>query len=478
MYKVLLADDEALILAGLRRKIDWNALGFEIIGECMDGKKLLNEILAKQPDLLVLDIQMPYMNGLEVLNSIRGIISIPSIVISGFSDFAYAQEAIRCGVIDYLLKPVSPAMLQSAVLKAKQQLDLSGIHKQMDSGLIFHFIRLNIEQMQEEDLLRSLTLSGNKKYYRVIAFNTGFSIRDHMGDEISCARFDEKTSVAIIHSDLLPDDYPMYLNERFSFDGSAGVSDSFTALRGLPVRTDEAVLSLRTAWLKSGVYLWPTENEAASISYFIRQAKRMAEDVHALRRFMELLPEYVLSHRLNVQSVEQIYNTLISYGTHADMKPVQFTRWDEIIGLYAEPKEMMAALCSHLNPESDINSELTSARIVSCVEEILQQNYAQSVTLQGMASRFHIDMSYLSTLFHEHTGKTFTSYLTDIRINHACEYLRTTTLSNAKIAQLCGFADDSYMKKVFRKVINQTPSAYRAANLGENMVTESEESGK
>lgn len=112
------------------------------------------------------------------------------------------------------------------------------------------------------------------------------------------------------------------------------------------------------------------------------------------------------------------------------------------------------------------------------MEETLQQDYAQSVTLQRMASRFHIDMSYLSTLFHEHTGKTFTSYLTDIRINHACEYLRTTTLSNAKIAQLCGFANDSYMKKVFRKVINQTPSAYRAANLSENMVTESEESGK
>ena len=86
------------------------------------------------------------------------------------------------------------------------------------------------------------------------------------------------------------------------------------------------------------------------------------------------------------------------------------------------------------------------------MEETLQQDYAQSVTLQGMASRFHIDMSYLSTLFHEHTGKIFTSYLTDIRINHACEYLRTTTLSNAKIAQLCGFANDSYMKKVFRMV--------------------------
>ena len=71
MYKVLLADDEALILAGLRRKIDWNALGFEIIGECMDGKTLLNEVLAKQPDLLVLDIQMPYMNGLEVLRQYR-----------------------------------------------------------------------------------------------------------------------------------------------------------------------------------------------------------------------------------------------------------------------------------------------------------------------------------------------------------------------------------------------------------------------
>lgn len=79
-----------------------------------------------------------------------------------------------------------------------------------------------------------------------------------------------------------------------------------------------------------------------------------------------------------------------------------------------------------------------------------------------MASRFHIDNSYLSSLFREETGKTFTNYLTEIRVQHACEYLRTTALTNSKIAQLCGFTSDSYMKKVFRKVLGITPSAYRA----------------
>ena len=192
MYKVLIADDEPLILAGLRKKISWGSLGFEIVGECTDGKTLLDELVSKNPDLLVLDIQMPHMTGLQVLRAIRDISNIPSIVISGFSDFSYAQEALRYGVIDYLLKPVSSSMLQSAVLKAKQHLDLNTVNGRRDAGLMFQFLKLNIDKISDSALLSRLALSGSCRYYWVAAFHGGCAIKHRNDVEIAMLRYDEE----------------------------------------------------------------------------------------------------------------------------------------------------------------------------------------------------------------------------------------------------------------------------------------------
>ena len=463
MYRVLLADDEPLILAGLRRKIDWTALGFEIVGECTDGRMLLEQVTALQPDLLVLDIQMPHMTGLQVLNAVRRIADIPSIVISGFSDFAYAQEALRYGVVDYLLKPVPSAMLQEAVLKAKQRLELTPIKGQSQTSLVFQFLRMNIDKISEHTLMHLLGLSGERRYTWVAALHSGCALREHPGVEVALLRNDGETMLAVFHADRLPEDYGACLSSCLTFDGCAGVSRPLRGFTALPDAADEAIAALETSWFGRGVYLWSTENEEQSVRFLLTQLEKKGQSSAQISELLSELPTYLREHRLNVRSVETVYNTLIAHcGPRADAQPVHYHTWKEIRAKYRNADYLLTQLHRMLVPGADTDTAAFSSRaVVFRVMAILQEDYDQSISLQDMATRFHIDNSYLSSLFREVTGKTFTSYLTQIRVQHACGYLANTTLTNAKIAQLCGFTSDSYMKKVFRKVLGMTPSAFR-----------------
>ena len=115
MVKVFLVEDEAIIRRGIRDNIDWASHGFEFAGEAGDGEYAYPLILKAQPDILVTDLKMPFMDGLELSRLVKK--TLPRtriIVLSGYNEFEYAKEAIKIGISDYLLKPVSSAGLIDA----------------------------------------------------------------------------------------------------------------------------------------------------------------------------------------------------------------------------------------------------------------------------------------------------------------------------------------------------------------------------
>ena len=123
MVKVFLVEDEAIIRHGIRDNIDWASHGFEFAGEAGDGEYAYPLILKAQPDILVTDIKMPFMDGLELSRLVKK--ALPRtriIVLSGYNEFEYAKEAIKIGISDYLLKPVSSAGLIDALKKAADEI--------------------------------------------------------------------------------------------------------------------------------------------------------------------------------------------------------------------------------------------------------------------------------------------------------------------------------------------------------------------
>lgn len=112
MVKVFLVEDESIIRRGIRDNIAWESHGFEFVGEAGDGEYAYPLLLNTKPDILITDIKMPFMDGLELSRLVKK--SLPKtriIILSGYNEFEYAKEAIKIGISDYLLKPVTSVSL-------------------------------------------------------------------------------------------------------------------------------------------------------------------------------------------------------------------------------------------------------------------------------------------------------------------------------------------------------------------------------
>ena len=124
MYKALLVDDEALTREAIKENIHWEEAGFTLVGTCENGREAVEAIKSSAPDLVLTDICMPYMDGLELAEYICG--NCPetrTVIISGYDEFEYAKKAVRYRVMEYILKPVTPAELTEVLRRAKESLD-------------------------------------------------------------------------------------------------------------------------------------------------------------------------------------------------------------------------------------------------------------------------------------------------------------------------------------------------------------------
>jgi len=124
VYRMIIADDEPKIRNGLRKMLDYNQFGIEVVGEAEDGEIALREVMEKQPDILFLDICMPFINGLDLIHRLKeNAQDCQIIIITGFDQFSYIQEAIKLQVFDYLLKPVTKSGLTETVCRVCDELN-------------------------------------------------------------------------------------------------------------------------------------------------------------------------------------------------------------------------------------------------------------------------------------------------------------------------------------------------------------------
>ena len=123
-YTVLLVDDEEEVIQVIMKKIDWEALGFSVIGYAHNGVNALEMVEELQPDIVMTDIKMPYMDGMELANRIKTEFPASRILIfTGFDEFEYAKEAVHLEVEEYILKPVNAQELTRVFSQMKDKLD-------------------------------------------------------------------------------------------------------------------------------------------------------------------------------------------------------------------------------------------------------------------------------------------------------------------------------------------------------------------
>ncbi|OXS62737.1 hypothetical protein B1A99_02465 [Cohnella sp. CIP 111063] len=241
LFKAIIVDDEPQIRKGLRTIISWEAAGFALVGEAADGEEALSLIQREPPDLVVTDVKMPRKDGIELSKLIRE--RYPDtvvLILSGYNQFSYAKEAMKHGVVDYLLKPVDPVELASALGELREKLASSVRHKlesakaakTMRTALLGKWVRGESSSKHYGEAAALGVDVRSEAHYRMIVFSLDRydEIVAVSGDEIALKRF----AIENVVEELLGDQgYLFEISDRYygclvaereeGYDGDRGV---------------------------------------------------------------------------------------------------------------------------------------------------------------------------------------------------------------------------------------------------------------
>lgn len=499
MYKVVLADDETIALEGLRTLTDWEELGFEVCGACENGEEALAAIIRSSPDLVITDIRMPEIDGLELIRRVRSLdMEQPIfIVLSGYGEFEYARTAIRYGVRHYLLKPVVDAEWDKVLTDITDELELRLKQTMQQSMLASQLLPLAIARMLEghwsepeeeaaEQMDRLDEAATGWTYVHVegqssnvtdlcreLAGPAGALFIDLPGDQAGLVVESSETAAGLADQ--------LYAGLTISgVKGSVSIGPSVRSLRELPVSYREAAgAAARHYFYSGGSGPVDSASEAEGpVNYTLPSAELIEELISAVER-------------LHVQKVVEKLGELFSVfkENRTDPGVVQMTGMDimlrsmELLKEFGgsddpwigsldffrtEPKSLEAlqvtletALGTSMNyirQHKERNSEHPLIR----VECFLRDHYSEHLTVKEIAEHFYINPVYLGQAFIKKHGISILEYIHNLRIEAAKKRLIDTHDTVRSIVESVGYVHYHHFLREFEKRTALKPVVFRA----------------
>lgn len=415
MIKVFLVDDEIIIREGIRNSFPWEESGYTLVGEAPDGEIALPMIRDANPDILITDIRMPFMDGMALCREMkRQMPWVGVIIISGYDDFAYAREAISLGVQEYMLKPV-------AIRELKEVLDRISAR-----------IREKRRELEDWNLRRE-RLASSDSFLREQLLSSLFS--DEMDERQSGNILQQMRALGInlaascyaVVDISFPDDFHALGREVI-----ASLSENNGAVHVCPIRCGARAL-----------VLGDSEEDTEERAYaFANSVARELEHIGCT--------QMLLTIGEIVHSFAQVRHAMQSarHTRHvAADNPDDSLRIVGVRELGQRPRPARS------------NTSIDEARAY------LAAHFSNpNLMLQDVARAVHMSGSRFSTVFAQETGQTFTEYLTGLRIARAKELLRSTDMRSSQIAFEVGYNDSHYFSYLFKKNTGETPSEYRKQN--------------
>ncbi|SDA70521.1 two-component system, response regulator YesN [Lachnospiraceae bacterium G11] len=412
--KVFLVDDEIVVREGIRESFPWDDSPYTLVGEAPDGEMAIPMIRDTNPDIVITDIKMPFMDGIELCRLLRSQLPwIGIIVLSGYDEFEYARQCIQLGVREYLLKPINAEDLRQALDKV--------------SGLLKEERRTR----EHAESLRARTES-DTRFLREKLLGSLFS-EDAMEEDAVSALEQLRTMGYSVHA-------PFYVV----------IDAAFSSVdKGQPISEDLA--------LSSSGSIFATKSRTGSRILVLGDTVADAEErVYAAATS--------LAQELERAGCETIR---IGIGDIVD-KPgdifKSFKAARHIRHILVE-KNDAKALIFGTREMGDTPTDKKSSAVISEAKLYMSKNFTDSnLMLQDVAKAVNMSNSRFSTVFSQQNGQTFTEYLIYLRLKKAKELLRTTDKRSSQIAFDVGYNDAHYFSYIFKKNVGMTPSEYRAQN--------------
>lgn len=524
LYRVLLVDDEEDIRVGISRKMDWAGLGFALVGEAENGKDALELAESLRPDVVLTDIKMPFMDGLELCRILT--MRLPAskfVVFSGFDDFEYAKQAIQMNVSEYILKPINAQELSAVLMRLREQLDRERTERQnvetlrlryeeslpMLRGLFLtrlldgrvprdraaelaerydaalpgaavlaalvhmdggqdrsELLTLSVQQLFEENL----KLEGCA--CRTFLYNDSVAMLASLGDGVSIYAFIEAVNRVCALAES-------YLGQRLT----VGVGAPCAALGDLPQSADGARSALEYRGLVGrgrAIYIGDLEPDAAARPAFgesdeeeLVGAVKLCGEAE-VRAAVDRLAEKVRASGLAMAQCQLFFLELLTCllrltrSTGLEVEDVFGEGFTGAVQAadFASPEELgqwCFERCLRIQTLLRRQRTDTTGRTVEKAREFIGAHYGESeLSVEMLCEHLHLSPAYFSTLFKREVGMSFTAYVTVVRMEAAAALLRNTEEKTYLIAQHTGYADPNYFSYVFKRHFGVSPTKYRA----------------
>ena len=517
METLFIADDEASIREGLKYIADWEALGFRLCGEASNGADALAQILALQPSLAMLDVRMPKMHGTEVIRRAREAgYQGKCIILSGYSDFKYAQEAIRGGVSYYLTKPLDEDELYAVVDEVKAALSAQRQHSSHVTAMKNKAKSVILHELITDTLDTPLTPEDIEHYrlqaeaYQVVVcedFHTHSAAAPYTFAELLKVINRENTIFEHLSIDgrdivLLKgshglsklSDFLEHYEDHPPQEGSP--MESMFLTYGRPVYTlDEVHLSYEdAARLLSRRFfcaqeqhaigyemLWhssPAESQMSlSEGTLTDFAERFVGYIQAYNRRMtvETLSEleYGLSHISDEIAEIKLFLTDLylrikeSMNRHYASAEIPFLSNSTVIA-YIGRRNYLYEIIKFLSEQFEmIMNAIGSPSRDTVLDDVLfyiDHNFQNNIKLETIAPLFGYNSAYLGKIFSKTVGENFNSYIDHKRIELSKQLLLENKLKVYEIAEQIGYKNVDYFHKKFRKYVGESPAEFRKGN--------------
>ncbi|MBW5445420.1 response regulator [Cohnella sp. CFH 77786] len=513
MKKVMLVDDEIVIRENIRESIDWERAGLIYCGDASDGETALPLIEKWNPDILITDIKMPFMDGLELSSIVRRRMPHMKIVIlSGHDEFHYARSALRIGVEEYILKPIGAAdlmqVLQSVCLKIDRENREKSAGAYTKDKLLADLCGGLVTTAEAAEAAASLGLPLLSRFYAAAVWDLRFpepaadadaellrradaeiEARGRQLDGVLGYRRSRAEIVWIVTGDscgeveltlerlqqsILPElenalPCPVTVGIGSVQDRLQGIHASFmeaeedrnwkrlTRMNELALREAAGIGSHEAAPLDRPKFVeFLKIGRPAGADGFIRG---FAEGLRAID-WKSSLYGYYLMNDITLETLRAAKETfrpaeLTEAAVGALQDKIRDIRsWEDAVRyltLLAERFWEWRALASDKYGE-----------LIAAVKEFIHERYADDrLSLQDAAERVRVSPGHLSKVFSQETGQTFIEYLTQTRIRKAMELLQTTRDKTYEVAYRVGYNDAHYFSNLFKKMTGMTAREYR-----------------
>lgn len=512
MYSVIVVDDEILVRAGIRALIEWDKNGFYYAGDYPDGEEALKAIENDPPDIILTDIIMPNLDGLELIKTVKERFpAIRVIALSCHNEYEYLRRAMKLGADDYVLKAsVRPAELLELLQETAQKLDktrmeTAGVHLDKQDGpsarrtLLQTLLMENSFGQPQDFVCRSDYLcllrlrggtsevAGEQSGKQTFCNFAELQIKKWT-DGIVCRLEAKSFAVLLSFGEPQEDEQLLLIGQdlltavkRFlNIDCDMGISEICKEAASLRHAREQAERVLAYAFYtkEQGIFLhrgflFPTPKRRLMVSLLTDFQRAVALlDFEQMRTWIgvtfplfcaqradpaecrELFLEMALALRSRIKQLEE------DSGIKFQQSGALYRQVDALDTIY-EVWDWFGAQTELLEQYVRENAIRTTRNEIRCLAEYVETHYMDSISLQDAARLVNMNEVYLSTLFKKEMQTSFTAYLNQRRLEKAAEYLRSTDLPNYVIAEKVGYENFNYFSRIFKKVMGTAPSEYR-----------------